>query len=219
MSKTLYRLHAAPDFASTVPHLALVRLGVPFELAIVDFESGALDTPAYRAINPLGLIPAMETPDGPIFETAAILAYLDERHPGVLGPRPESGARAAYLSWFFFVTNTIHPLTMLLVHPERAAGEAALAAASREVHAQLADRLAQLDRALAANPSLGWPGIGFYLAVMVRWSRRFAAVPGDVIDPSPYPAIRALLAAIEATPEAQVVAQAEGLGSTPFTAP
>ena len=57
-------------------------------------------------------------------ETAAILAYLDERHPGVLGPRPESGARAAYLSWFFFVTNTIHPLTMLLVHPERAAGEA-----------------------------------------------------------------------------------------------
>lgn len=219
MTNPLYRLHAAPDFASTIPHLALVRLGVPFDLVNVDFEGGGLDTSAYRAINPLGLIPAMETPDGPVFETAAILMYLDERHPGTLGPRPGTAARAAYLSWFFFVTNTIHPLTMLLVHPERAAGEAVLEAASREIRAQLADRLAHIDRALAANPSLGWPGIGFYLAVLFRWSKLFAAVPADAIDPAPYPAIRALVAGIEATPAAQAVARAEGLGPTPFTAP
>ena len=58
----MYRLHAAPDFASTIPHLALVQLGVPFDLVIEDFDAGSLGTPAYRAINPLGLIPSMENP-------------------------------------------------------------------------------------------------------------------------------------------------------------
>ena len=219
MSQPLYRLHAAPDFASTIPHLALVHLGVPFDLVTVDFAGGGLDSPAYRAVNPLGLIPAMETPDGPVFETAAILMYLDERHPGTLGPLPGTAARAAYLSWFTFITNTIHPLTMLLVHPERAAGEAQLAAASREIHAQLADRLGYLDRALAADLTMDWPGIGFYMAVLFRWARLYAAVPGDVIDPAVCPAIRALVARVQATPAALAVAEAEALGPHPFTVP
>ena len=215
----MYRLHAIPDFASTIPHLALVQIGVPFDLVAEDIDAGSLDTQAYRAINPLGLIPAMQTPDGPMFETAAILLYLDERHPGVLGPVPGAVGRAAFLSWLMFITNTIHPLTMLLVHPERAAGEDAQAAASREVSAQLADRLGHLDRALAADPSLGHPAIGFYLAVLLRWMLKFAAVPADAIDPTPFPAIRALVARTQAMPAAVHVAQAEALGSTPFSAP
>ncbi len=215
----MYRLHAAPDFASTITHLALVQLGVPFDLVNVDFEAGRLHTPAYRAINPLGLIPAMETPDGPIFETAAILMYLDERHPGVLAPAPGSAARAAYLSWFVFMNNTVHPLTMLLVHPERVAGEDVQAEVSHGVSAQLAEGLGHLDRALAVDPGLGHPAIGFYLAVLLRWMQKFAAVPADAIDPGPLPAIRALVAAVEAMPAAKRVAEAEGLGPTPFTAP
>ncbi len=215
----MYRLHAAPDFASTIPHLALVLIGVPFDLVNADIDAGGLQTAAYRAINPLGLIPAMQTPDGPMFETAAILLYLDERHPGVLGPAPGAKGRAAYLTWLMFITNTLHPLTMLLVHPERAAGEDAQDAASREVSVQLADRLGHLDRALAADPSLGHAGIGFYLAELVRWMVKFAAVPADAIDPAPFPAIRALVALVEAMPAALHVAQAEALGPTPFTAP
>jgi glutathione S-transferase len=215
----MYRLHAAPDFASTIPHMALVHLGVPFEVVNQDIEGGSLASPAYRAINPLGLIPAMETPEGPMFETAAILLYLDERHPGVLGPAPGAAGRAAYLTWFTLITNTIHPLTMLLVHPDRAAGAGCEAQASRHVSAELADRLGYLDRALAADPSLGYPGIGFYLAVLVRWTQLFAAVSADAIDPAPCPAIRALVARVEAMPAAVQVAQAEGLGPTPFTAP
>ena len=215
----MYRLHAIPDFASTIPHLALAQIGAPFDLVIEDSDAGTLDSPAYRAVNPLGLIPAMQTPDGPMFETAAILMYLDERHPGVLGPAPGAAGRAAYLTWFMFITNTIHPLTMLLVHPERAAGEACQAAASREVAAQLADRLAHLDRALAADPALGHAGIGFYLAVLLRWAQVFAAVPADAIDPATLPAIRKLVARIEALPAALHVARAEGLGPTPFSAP
>ena len=215
----MYRLHAAPDFASTIPHLALQLIGQPFEVVNLDLDAGALNSPAYRAINPLGLIPAMETPDGPMFETAAILMYLDERHPGVLGPVPGAAGRAAFLSWFIFLANTIHPLTMALVHPERVAGEACQAAASREVSAQLADRLGHLDRALAADPTLGQPGIGFYLAVLLRWMQKFAAVPADAIDPTPFPAIRALVARTQAMPAAVLVAEAEALGPTPFTAP
>lgn len=215
----MYRLHAAPDFASTIAHLALHHLGVPFDVVNEDVAGGALQGAAYRAINPLGLIPAMVTPDGPVFETGAILLYLDAAHPGTLAPPPGAAARAAFLSWFVFVTNTIHPLAMLLVHPERAAGEAAIPAASRVTRAELADRLGHLDRALAADPALGWPAIGFYLAVLLRWCQVFAAVPGDALGLADFPAIAALIRRAEGLPAAQAVARAEGLGPTPFTAP
>jgi glutathione S-transferase len=215
----MYRLHAAPDFASTIPHLALVHLGVPFEVVNVDIDSGGLATPAYRAINPLGLIPAMETPEGPVFETGAILLYLDERHPGVLAPRPGAAGRAAFLSWFLFTANTLHPLTMLLVHPDRAANGVAEAEVSRHIRAELSDRLAHLERALAADAGLEVPALMFYVAVMFRWAQMFAAIPGDVIDPAPFPGLRAALAQVEALPACQTVAEAEWLGPAPFSNP
>ena len=84
----MYRLHAAPDFASTIPHLALTEIGCDFDVAWMDHDAGDFARPAFRAISPTGLIPAMETPDGPMFETGAILLYLVERHPGTLGPGP-----------------------------------------------------------------------------------------------------------------------------------
>ena len=84
-----YRLHYAPDNASLIIRLALEELGQPFETILIDRRGGALDTAAYRSLNPHGLIPVLETPDGPIFETGAILLWLADRH-GALGPGPQA---------------------------------------------------------------------------------------------------------------------------------
>ena len=53
-------LHHAPDFASTIVRFALEELELPHTLAIVDIEGGALASPEYRQVNPVGLIPALE---------------------------------------------------------------------------------------------------------------------------------------------------------------
>ena len=65
----MYILHGVYDWGSLVVHLALEELGVNYEFKSVDYEKGALASPAYRALNPVGLVPVLETPQGPIFET------------------------------------------------------------------------------------------------------------------------------------------------------
>lgn len=61
--------------------------------------------------------------------------------------------------------------------------------------------------------------LGYYIGVLMRW---LAQSPPDAvvhIGSRDYPALRAILAALEARPAALVVAQAEGLGPTIFTNP
>ena len=96
----MYILHSTPDSAALIVRLALEEMGVPFETRAIDRPAGELDSPAYRAMNPLGQIPAFQGPDGPMFETAAIILYLSEKHG--LAPAPGSPDRAAFLdrcSW------------------------------------------------------------------------------------------------------------------------
>lgn len=38
---------------------------------------------AFLALNPMGKVPVLETPDGPLAETVAIIEYLDDRYPDV----------------------------------------------------------------------------------------------------------------------------------------
>ena len=91
----MYTLHASPDFASFVVHIVLEELGVPYKLHLLDFDAGDLQLPAHLAVNPFGKIPALQTPDGPMFETAAILLWLSDRHN--LGPMPHDPARGTFL--------------------------------------------------------------------------------------------------------------------------
>ncbi|MEY3532451.1 MAG: hypothetical protein RI979_475, partial [Pseudomonadota bacterium] len=65
----MYVLHYFPDTASLAPRMVLAELGVQHRCALIDREAGVLASPAYRALHPLGQIPALETPDGPMFET------------------------------------------------------------------------------------------------------------------------------------------------------
>ena len=67
----MYRLHASPDSASMAVRMVLLELGLPHEVRAVDRAGGELASTDYRALHPLGLIPALETPDGTMFETAA----------------------------------------------------------------------------------------------------------------------------------------------------
>lgn len=219
----MYVLHSRPDTAGLVVHLVLEELGVPFRVSFLDDTTGGADTRAYRAIHPLGLVPALETPDGPIFETAAILLWLADRHGG-LAPSPDSPERAAFLKWFFLTSSGLHATSMQLFYPDRYAGDAAgipglLAKAGERFHGFL--RL--LDGMAVTNP--GWcspdrPSVlGYYILMFLRWSQFYDADSPGRCDPVDYPALLRLGAAFETRPAALNVAEAEGLGPTIFTNP
>lgn len=215
-------LHHAPDFASTIVRLALEELELPHVIALADIGGGALATQEYRRVNPVGLIPALETDHGPIFETAAILLWLVDK-TGRLGPGPDDPDRGAFLSWLFFTSNALHQAALAMFYPHRPAGEANTEAARAVAHDQIIARLGLIE-SLIASQSPRWlsadhPGVlGLYIGILVRWLILLPPAPYG-IDLKDFPALKAVLAAHESRPAALRVAEADGLGTTPFTSP
>ena len=219
-----YRLHYAPDNASLIIRLALEELHLPYTAVLVDRKAQAQRSAPYLALNPHGRIPVLETPDGAIFETGAILLWLADRHGG-LCPAPDHPDRGDALKWLFFLSNTLHAELRMLFYPQNYAGpdrghQAALRAGLR---LSLAGHLRLLDDAAGAghpwlngeNPSI----LDLYLVACLRW---IALYPVDLAgwwDSDSAPHLRALCARIEARPAARACALAEGLGPHPFTAP
>lgn len=215
------RLHYAPDNASLCVRLALLRLGQPFEAVLVDRRTREQDGAAYRALNPSGLIPALETPDGPLFETGAILLWLADRHGGGLAPAPGHPDRGRVLAWLFWLSNTLHPALRVLFYPDQhVAGDAGpLLARTRE---RVAGMLDILD---AGAQTLGpWLGaerssvLDCYLCPMLRWIPLYTPEPAW-FDLARWPRLRDVARGMDARPEATLAAAAEGLGPTPFSAP
>ncbi|AUQ71120.1 glutathione S-transferase family protein [Phaeobacter inhibens] len=220
-----YRLHYAPDNASLVIRLVLEELGQPYECVLVDRRAKAQTSAEYRALNPNGLVPVLETPDGPVFETAAILLWLSERH-SALAPPPSSPDRAAFLKWLFFASNTLHADLRMLFYPKKYIGPDADQQAQLQhvLRQRLHQHLTHLDQAAAARPS--WFGavhpsvLDYYLACQIRWMALYPAqVDRSWFTLAHYPSLHRLCATLESRAAVAVACEAEGLGPTPFTQP
>lgn len=215
----MYTLHYAPDNASLIIRLVLEEAGLPYRTALVDRTQRAQDSAAYRSLNPAGLIPALETPDGPVFETAAILLWLSDRYD--LGPNPGAANRGTFLKWLFFISNTVHADLRQLFYP----GQYVPPTATSGHHALLTARMIRhftlLDQAAADTPTLFTaPSIlAAYLAPLMRWAVLYPLGQTQWFDLAQFPHLATLAKALEARPCAKNIAASEGLGETPFTAP
>ena len=218
----MYTLHHFPDYASHCAQVALEEMGVPYDVRPIDFDTNDAERPEFRAISPFGLVPALETPDGPIFETGAILLWLSERHG--MAPVPITPERAAFLKWFIFVANTLHPGAMALLHPERPAGKAAAREVSRIASANLKMQIDALE-AMVQEDAPEWLSgttpivLGYYVAMLIRWIQSFPPYPEDAVTLDRAPALRSVLALLETRPAVRRVAEAEGLGEAIYSIP
>lgn len=62
--------------------VALALKGIPMDEISINLLQGKQLTDEYRAVNPQGVLPALLVDDGPpLFQSMAILEYLDETHP------------------------------------------------------------------------------------------------------------------------------------------
>jgi len=222
---TPYTLHYAPDNASLIIRLALDEIGAPYETLLVDRAAQAQKSANYRALNPHGLIPVLETPQGPLFETGAILLWLGDRHAR-LAPAPDHPDRGAFLKWLFFTSNTLHADLRLTYYPALYAGpdlpaQAALRTTVQsrlKLHLELLDDLAasQPDWLSAKSPSL----VTLYIACLMRWMALYPRGQNrDWFALSDTPHLRDILLGLEQRPSVLLAQQSEGLGPYPFTAP
>jgi maleylacetoacetate isomerase len=99
-SLATYRVRAA---------LAFKRIAAP-EISI-NLLHGAQHTSDYKAVNPQGVVPALVVDDGaPLFQSMAILEYLEETHPQPRLLPKDARGRARVRGLALVVACDAHPL-------------------------------------------------------------------------------------------------------------
>ena len=95
--------------------IALALKGVTVETFPVNLRRGEQRAASYLAVNPQGLVPALETPDGVLTQSIAIVEWLDETYPDPAllptSPYDRARVRAAAL----VLAADTHPLQNLMV--------------------------------------------------------------------------------------------------------
>jgi glutathione S-transferase len=61
--------------------LVLEEKGLPYEPVLLSFEKGEHKSPAHLARSPHGKVPALEDDGVSLYESSAIVEYLEERYP------------------------------------------------------------------------------------------------------------------------------------------
>ena len=147
-------------FLSSAAHrlrIALNLKGIAAEPRSVHLRKREQDAEAYRAVNPQGLVPALEADDGTVLtQSLAIIEFLDETCPQ---PRliPEDAlGRARVRALSLIVACEIHPLNnaRTLAHLRKAMNQT-----EDQVNAWyrhwVADGLAKFEASLASFPGTG----------------------------------------------------------------
>jgi len=135
--------------------IALNLKGLAYEPAFVHLARGEHLQPAYAAISPQGLVPALAVDGALLAQSIAIMEYLDETHPQPPLLPPDALGRARVRSLSLIVACEIHPLNnpRVLKYVKNTLGHS-----QDEVNAWyrhwIADGLAKLEA------ELGRPGTG-----------------------------------------------------------
>ena len=84
---------------------ALEEAGIPYQEMLIGPEDQA--TAGYRALQPFGQVPAIETGELKLFESGAIVLHIAERSEALM-PSDANG-RTRTRAWMFAALNTIEP--------------------------------------------------------------------------------------------------------------
>ncbi len=88
-----------------------------YESKLLEFSKGALKTPAYLKLNPRGKVPTLKDGDFVLYESLAIMSYLDRKYP--VPPLFGRTAEETGLIWRSLAEceSYLLPLGDKLVHP------------------------------------------------------------------------------------------------------
>ncbi|RYF92896.1 MAG: glutathione S-transferase family protein [Caulobacteraceae bacterium] len=119
-----FTLYGAAGSGSVPVEATLTLLGLPYALVEAPaWEKDAAVQATIARVNPMRQIPALVLPGGYVMtESAAILTWLADRHPGSgLAPGVDDAKRPAFLRWMSFVSASIYAHYWLRDDPSRLA--------------------------------------------------------------------------------------------------
>jgi len=205
-----YTLFYSPGTASLAVHLALLEIGAPYQLELVDFGQQQQRSAAYLRLNPQGVVPTLLIDGQPLVESAAILMALADRHPDArLGPPPASPRRGLWYQWLVYQANHLGATYRNWFYPQ----DLGSAEHPPAVRAALQQRIeavwTRLDAQLAGQgPYLlgeAFSAADLLLIMYLRWSRN---MPRSGLE---WPALRGFATRVRSRASWQRLCDIEGL--------
>jgi len=133
----------------------LEELALPYVRHDAGGAFGVVDTPAYRAMNPNGLVPTLVDGDFTLWESHTIVRYLAAKYgDGRLIPA-DPRRRAVVEQWMDWVHSFAHPFREVIIGLVRTPPEKRDHAAIERGRQICVGLFAVADAALAARPWLG----------------------------------------------------------------
>ena len=159
-------LYYAPGGCSQASHIALVEVGMPYQLVKVGRDKQTDDGRDFRTINPKGYTPALELDDGTILtESVAILAYIADQSGKLLAKDGLDRWRA--LEATAFMTTELHGNFRPFFYPDTTEAE------KDKAGKMLLMRFATIDEQLGDKEFLVGEQMTIadtYLFVMLAWA-------------------------------------------------
>jgi maleylacetoacetate isomerase len=176
--------------------IALNLKGLSYEDGFVHLRRGEQRHPEYLAVNPQGLVPALEADGHTLIQSLAIIEYLDETHPEPPFLPADAAGRARVRALAAIVACDIHPINNLRVlrylHGPLGHDQAVI---ETWYNHWIATGFEAFERLLATDPATGRfchgdrPGLAdIALAPQVVNSERYK------LDLAPYPTIAGIYA-------------------------
>ena len=204
----MYALYYYPGNASLLPHMALREIGATFELRLVDRTQDAQKSPDYLRLNPNGRIPVLIDGDLVLFETAAIVLHLVDRHPEAgLAPLPGTSERAQFYKWMVHLTNTPQAEYRAWFYPWQHVADRAM---HESVKQAAGERLGRMFKVIAEQLGEGpwllgqrFSAADLFLFMLVRWGRQMPHPPGKLPQLAAHASRVLERSAVQATLEAE----------------
>jgi glutathione S-transferase len=205
----MYKLYNVKAWGSLAIHCMLEEMELSYTNIWMSPEQ--VRQPEFRAVSPLGMIPALGLADGrSLYESAAIVAFLVAAHPEKqMSPVLGSPAYGEFMSLLNFMSTELYALETIPYMAEvYAPGREEVLRA--KVWEQLDSNWLVLEsRIAAAGPWLmgeDYSALDLYFFMLSIWAK-----PSEAEFHAKFPALSSLAAAVRQRPKLKAVLEAHGV--------
>ena len=156
----------------------LEEVGAPYETVVLDYATSMKAEP-YRAINPMGKVPAIVHDGKVVTECAAICAYLADAFPEA-DLAPPLAERADYYRWLFYAAGPM----------EQAVTNKSLGVTPTEQQQRMAGygtfdlAVETFAKAITVNPYFAgdrFSAADVYAGSQLLWGLQFGSIPANAV--------------------------------------
>lgn len=186
-------LYTNPQSRGQIVRWMLEEIGTPYDTVLLDYGTG-MKAESYRAINPMGKVPAIVHKGRIVTECAAICAYLADAFPQA-ELAPALSDRADYYRWLFFAAGPLEQaITNVFLKVDLKPEQHQMVG-----YGCLEDVLSTLEQAVAGKTALAagrFSAADIYVGAQLDFGLQFGTVPST-------PAITAYVDGLRARPAYQ----------------